>query len=60
MKPNFLFRLLFLSTIVMVGSGAAQRHDEMGTNNLQVEWLPNPQGIDVVQPRLSWNVHGIK
>src|SRR5687767_10387414 len=56
MKLNFLYRILLLAAIVMIGSGAAKRKVVVDANKLRCERMLYPQNIDVAQPRLSWIV----
>ena len=58
MKRNIIYQILLLWTIVMVNSGAATDVELVTTDNLRCEMLVNPQGIDVLQPRLSWQLKG--
>ena len=47
-------KVLFLLTLSAGAYGAAAIHP----TNLRCEYLTNPQGIDVVEPRLSWILAG--
>ena len=58
MKRNFFYQVLLFTAIVMVNSGASNDVALVSTNNLRCEMLENPQGIDVLQPRLSWQING--
>lgn len=53
MKTINLFSLIF--SILFCGQLAAQN---LSLENLRTETLVNPIGIDVVQPRLSWEISG--
>ena len=47
---------LFLHIILLVVSCNVFAQKNISLNNLQCEMLTNPLGIDVVQPRLSWEI----
>ncbi len=50
---------LFLYTIILIASlsfSLAKAQDKISVTNLQCEMLTNPEGIDVVEPRLSWQI----
>lgn len=49
----------FLSTFILIASlcfSLAQAQNKISVTNLQCEMLNNPEGIDVLQPRLSWQI----
>ncbi len=55
MNHKSLYRLLFL---LLLCAGTLQVSAQtIATNALQCEMLTNPQGIDVVKPRLSWKIN---
>ncbi|MFL9830176.1 glycoside hydrolase family 78 protein [Flavobacterium sp. ST-87] len=48
-----------LHTFILIASlsfSLAQAQNKISMTNLQCEMLNNPEGIDVVQPRLSWQI----
>jgi len=50
---------LFLSTFILIASfcfSLAKAQNKISVTNLQCEMLNNPEGIDVTQPRLSWQI----
>jgi alpha-L-rhamnosidase len=57
MKRNFFYQVLLLFTIVVVNSGAMNDLVLVRIDDLRCEMLTNPQGIDVLQPRLSWQIN---
>src|SRR5690349_25083824 len=50
------YRITLLSVMLLVLSAAAQA--QITTQHLRCEMLNNPAGIDVTQPRLSWQLSG--
>jgi alpha-L-rhamnosidase len=49
----------FLHTFIIIASfcfSLAKAQNKISVSNLQCEMLNNPEGIDVVQPRLSWQI----
>ena len=53
MKKSFLHIFIL---IVSLCFSLAQAQNKISVTNLQCEMLNNPEGIDVVQPRLSWQI----
>ncbi|HEY4789700.1 MAG TPA: family 78 glycoside hydrolase catalytic domain [Bacteroidales bacterium] len=51
-KITFISVVLFLVSFVTFGQTSFQLQD------LRCEMLTNPEGIDAVQPRLSWEIYG--
>ena len=47
---------LHLTLIITLFTFSAQAQNKITVTNLQCEMLNNPEGIDVVQPRLSWQI----
>ena len=47
---------LHLTLIIILFTFSAQAQTKISVTNLQCEMLNNPEGIDVVQPRLSWQI----
>ncbi|MEN2399001.1 glycoside hydrolase family 78 protein [Flavobacterium sp. MC2016-06] len=47
---------LHLTLIITLFSFSAKAQNKIIVNNLQCEMLNNPEGIDVLQPRLSWQL----
>lgn len=47
---------LHLTLIITLFTFSAQAQNKISVTNLQCEMLNNPEGIDVVQPRLSWQI----
>lgn len=47
---------LHLTLIITLFTFSAQAQNKISVINLQCEMLNNPEGIDVVQPRLSWQI----
>ncbi|WP_417939488.1 glycoside hydrolase family 78 protein [Flavobacterium sp. RS13.1] len=53
MKKSFLHTLILIASLCF---SLAQAQNKISVTNLQCEMLNNPEGIDVVQPRLSWQI----
>ncbi|WP_269227195.1 glycoside hydrolase family 78 protein [Flavobacterium eburneipallidum] len=53
MKKSFLYTLILIASLCF---SLAQAQNKISITNLQCEMLNNPEGIDVVQPRLSWQI----
>jgi alpha-L-rhamnosidase len=53
MKKSFLYTLILIASLCF---SLAQAQTKISVTNLQCEMLNNPEGIDVVQPRLSWQI----
>jgi alpha-L-rhamnosidase len=53
MKKLFLPILLIIITLI---SFSAEAQNKISLSNLECEMLNNPEGIDQVQPRLSWQI----
>ncbi|PXY41812.1 alpha-rhamnosidase [Flavobacterium cheongpyeongense] len=53
MKKSFLHTFIF---IVSLCFSLAQAQNKISVTNLQCEMLNNPEGIDVLKPRLSWQI----
>lgn len=47
---------LHLTLIITLFTFSAKAQNKISVNNLQCEMLNNPEGIDVLQPRLSWQI----
>ena len=47
---------LHLTLIITLFTFSGQAQTKISVTNLQCEMLNNPEGIDVVQPRLSWQI----
>ncbi|KDN56526.1 glycoside hydrolase family 78 protein [Flavobacterium seoulense] len=47
---------LHLTLIVTLFTFSAQAQNKISVTNLQCEMLNNPEGIDVLKPRLSWKI----
>ncbi|MGO4771144.1 glycoside hydrolase family 78 protein [Flavobacterium sp. W22_SRS_FK3] len=47
---------LHLTLIITLFTFSAQAQNKISVTNLQCEMLNNPEGIDVVKPRLSWQI----
>ena len=56
LNRHFLKIMLLLSTIFIVGCG----EPSITVINLSCEDLENPQGIDVKNPRMSWQLESNK
>ncbi|MGE6353432.1 glycoside hydrolase family 78 protein [Flavobacterium sp. NPDC079362] len=54
MKRFFLHTTFIILTLISI---SAKAQNKIGVTNLQCEMLSNPEGIDVVQPRLSWQIN---
>lgn len=52
MKKSFLYTIL----MALLCFSLAEAQTKISVTNLQCEMLNNPEGIDVVQPRLSWQI----
>ncbi|TDW47892.1 alpha-L-rhamnosidase [Flavobacterium sp. 270] len=48
---------LHLTLIITLFTFSAKAQNKISVNNLQCEMLNNPEGIDVLQPRLSWQIN---
>jgi alpha-L-rhamnosidase len=53
MKKTFLYTFILIASLCF---SLAQAQNKISVTNLQCEMLNNPEGIDVVQPRLSWQI----
>nr|WP_315242857.1 glycoside hydrolase family 78 protein [uncultured Flavobacterium sp.] len=53
MKKTFLYNLILIASLCF---SFAQAQTKISVTNLQCEMLNNPEGIDVVKPRLSWQI----
>jgi len=53
MKKSFLHTFILITSLCF---SLAQAQHKISVTNLQCEMLTNPEGIDVVQPRLSWQI----
>ena len=53
MKKTFLYTFILIASLCF---SSAKAQNKISINNLQCEMLNNPEGIDVVQPRLSWQI----
>ena len=53
MKKTFLYPFILIASLCF---SLAQAQNKISVTNLQCEMLTNPEGIDVVQPRLSWQI----
>jgi alpha-L-rhamnosidase len=51
---KFLLHITFI--IITLISISAQAQSKISVSNLQCEMLNNPEGIDVLKPRLSWQI----
>ncbi|OXA81501.1 alpha-L-rhamnosidase [Flavobacterium aquidurense] len=49
--------LLHLTIIISLFTLSAKAQNKISVTNLQSEMLNNPEGIDVLQPRLSWQIN---
>jgi len=47
---------LFLFLLAIIGLACSRRSQSLSIQNLQVEMRSNPLGLDVQQPRLSWQI----
>ncbi|OYX82155.1 MAG: alpha-rhamnosidase [Flavobacteriales bacterium 32-34-25] len=47
---------LHLTLLITLFTFSAQAQNKISVTNLQCEMLNNPEGIDVVKPRLSWQI----
>ena len=54
MKKFFLPLTFIIITLISI---SAKAQNKISVINLQCEMLSNPEGIDVVQPRLSWQIN---
>ena len=53
MKKFFLHLTFIIITLISL---SAKAQTKISVTNLQCEMLNNPEGIDVMQPRLSWQI----
>jgi alpha-L-rhamnosidase len=53
MKKSFLYTFILIASLCF---SLAKAQTKISVINLQCEMLNNPEGIDVVQPRLSWQI----
>lgn len=58
MKILNKYRSILLAGALLVLSAATTVHAQITTQHLRCEMLSNPAGIDVTQPRLSWQITG--
>ncbi|WP_347052484.1 glycoside hydrolase family 78 protein [Flavobacterium olei] len=49
-------KFLHLTLIITLSAFSAKAQNKISVNNLQCEMMNNPEGIDVLQPRLSWQI----
>ena len=54
MKKFFLHITCIIITLI---SFSAKAQNKISVTNLQCEMLNNPEGIDVLKPRLSWQIN---
>jgi len=53
MKKTFLYTFILIASLCFT---LAKAQNKISVTNLQCEMLNNPEGIDVVKPRLSWQI----
>ncbi|MCI9843723.1 glycoside hydrolase family 78 protein [Flavobacterium pectinovorum] len=53
MKKSFLYTFILIASLCF---SLAQAQNKISVTNLQCEMLNNPEGIDVLKPRLSWQI----
>jgi len=53
MKKTFLYIFILIALLCFT---LAKAQNKISVTNLQCEMLNNPEGIDVVKPRLSWQI----
>jgi alpha-L-rhamnosidase len=53
MKKTFLYTFILIASLCF---SLAKAQSKISVTNLQCEMLNNPEGIDVLQPRLSWQI----
>lgn len=53
MKKSFLYTLILIASFCFI---SAKAQNKISVTNLQCEMLNNPEGIDVIKPRLSWQI----
>ena len=53
MKKLFLYNIIVIASLCF---SLAKAQNKISVANLQCEMLTNPEGIDVTQPRLSWQL----
>ena len=54
MKKSFLYTFILIASLCF---SLAKAQNKISVTNLQCEMLHNPEGIDVLQPRLSWQIN---
>ncbi len=54
MKKTFLYTFILIASLCF---SLAKAQNKIDISNLQTEMLNNPEGIDVLQPRLSWQIN---
>jgi len=54
MKKTFLYTIVLIASLCF---SLAKAQNKISVTNLQCEMLNNPEGIDVLQPRLSWQIN---
>lgn len=54
MKKTFLYTFILIASLCF---SLAKAQNKISVTNLQCEMLNNPEGIDVLQPRLSWQIN---
>ena len=58
MRYNFFFSFIIILSVVFTAAFKANTAGEIILKKLQTEMLVNPEGIDVREPRLSWEIYG--
>ena len=53
MKKSFIYTFILIASLCF---SLAKAQTKISVTNLQCEMLSNPEGIDAVQPRLSWQI----
>jgi len=53
MKKSFLYTFILIASLCF---SLAKAQTKISVTNLQCEMLNNPEGIDVLKPRLSWQI----
>ena len=57
---SYLYKYIIIIAGTVLLSGKSGMSEEVGLTNLRCEMLVNPEGIDLLNPRLSWEISSNK
>lgn len=58
-KINIVFLImLFVGSVMIPAPSFGKKNNKIKITNLRCEMLTNPLGIDIIHPRLSWEIYG--